>query len=130
MQRRITVTGPVAVDEAWERYADLRLWSRWAPQIVGVEAGSHRLQAGLTGLVRGPAGIAVRFRVEEVEPAARTWRWTAGLLGVRVRMRHDLTADGSGTTAGLDLDGPAVVALAYPPVAALALRRLVARDLS
>lgn len=129
MRRRVTASGPADIDMAWERYADLRLWPRWAPQIVGVEAASERLAAGVTGIVRGPAGLLVPFEVEDVDAAARTWRWRASLLGISVVMRHDLVADRRGTTAGLDLDGPAVVALTYPPIAALALRRLVARDL-
>ena len=129
MRRRIEVTGEALLDDAWERYADVRLWSRWAPQIRSVEAGSHRLHVGLTGTVRGPLGVAVPFVVEEVDAAAHTWRWTATMLGLTVRMRHDLVSTDEGTRAGLDLDGPAPAEIAYPPIAAVALRRLVARDL-
>ena len=111
--RRVTTTGPAAVDVAWARYADLRLWPRWAPQIRAVEAPRRRLRAGLRGVVHAPLGLRVPFVVEEVDDDARTWRWTVRVAGTAVSMTHDLTATPRGTRAGLTVHGPAVVALAY-----------------
>ena len=80
--RRVTTTGPAAVDVAWARYADLRLWPRWAPQIRAVEAPRRRLRAGLRGVVHAPLGLRVPFVVEEVDDDARTWRWTVRVLSL------------------------------------------------
>lgn len=122
--RRVTTTGPAAVDVAWARYADLRLWPRWAPQIRAVEAPRRRLRAGLRGVVHAPLGLRVPFVVEEVDDDARTWRWTVRVAGTAVSMTHDLTATPRGTRAGLTVHGPAIVALAYRLPARVALRRL------
>ncbi len=126
MRRSISVDGDAAPDVVWERYASLRHWRLWAPQIRWVEPAGHRLAPELSGLVHGPAGLRVSFVVEEVDERARTWRWRVRQGPLQVTMEHGVfpTASG-GTTATLALDGPAVVALAYPVVAQLALRRLV-----
>lgn len=124
MRRRVSVTGPAHPDVAWGRYADLRQWPRWAPQIRGVRAPGRRLRAGLRGTVRAPFGLRVPFRVDEVDAAARTWSWTVTVLGMRVHMVHDLVPVRRGTRAGLTVQGPAVVALAYGLPARVALRSL------
>lgn len=125
MRRALSVTGPVDVETAWDRYLFPHRWPDWAPQIRSVDVDEERLRPGLTGVVHGPPGVAVRFRVDAVDPAIHTWAWTVTALGVNVRMRHDLTASADGTVAGLTVDGPALIALTYPPLAALALRRLL-----
>lgn len=124
MRRRITVTGPVDVATAWERYAELRRWADWAPQVRGVEATGQRLVPGLRGRVRAPLGVRVPFVVDRVDEAARGWRWTVSVLGLAVTLTHDLTATPGGTRAGLTIEAPAPFALTYGLPARVALRRL------
>lgn len=124
MRRRITVSGPVDVATAWARYAELRRWSDWAPQVRDVEATGRRLTAGLTGRVRAPLGLAIPFVVDEVDEAAHRWRWTVSVLGLTMALAHDLTATPGGTRAGLTIEAPAPLALTYGLPARVALRRL------
>ena len=129
MRRQLAIPGPVAPAVAWQRYAVPAVWSSWAPFITGVDADGPRLVAGLTGVVRGPAGIRAGFRVDEVDEAARSWWWTVRSGALTLRLGHEvLTRPAGGTVATLTLDGPAPVVLAYLGPAALALRRLVATD--
>lgn len=110
---------PAAV--VWERYALIGLWPGWAPQITGVEASAPRLAPGVTGVVRGPLGVRVRFTVTHVDEAARTWAWRARLGPLRLALRHGVDPDGG---TWLTVRGPAPVVLAYLPVAHVALRCL------
>ena len=119
-------TGPVQPAEAWERYAVPARWPEWAPQITGVETTVGRLVAGATGRVRAPLGIAVPFRVEDVDEAARRWTWQVHVGPVRLRLLHWVQpAPDGGATTGLRITGPAPVVLGYVPGALLAIRRLV-----
>lgn len=129
MRRRIEVSGPVDVASAWERYEVLENWPRWSPQIRAVDADEPRLTPGMHGIVRGPVGIAVPFRIESVDAETHSWTWRVALAGMSATLHHDLTAEGSGTRAGLTIEGPAAVALTYGPGARLALHRLCARTL-
>lgn len=125
MRRRVTATGPADVRTAWERYVVPARWPGWAPQIRSVDIDENRLRPGLTGVVHGPLGVAVPFRIDAVDAAGHTWAWTVTVLGARVRMRHDLSAPESETLAGLTVDGPAPIVATYPLVARIALRRLL-----
>ncbi len=117
--------GPAPLARAWERYAVPRLWASWAPQIRGVTCvGGDRLTPGLAGVVHAIAWVNVPFEVTAV--GAHDWSWTVRVLGVRLHMRHTLEAVGDRTRAGLVIEGPPPVVLAYAPVARLALRRLLA----
>ena len=127
MRRRVSVSGPLDLQSAWERYLLPQRWPSWAPQIRSVDVAEELLRPRLTGVVRGPLGLAVRFRVDEVDPETHTWAWTVMARGVRVHMRHDLTRTPGATVAGLTVDGPALIALAYPPCAVLPLHRLLRR---
>jgi hypothetical protein len=125
VRRTIRVAGPLAPDDAWERYADVSLWSSWAPPIRRVEASGKRLAPGLTGLVHGPA-VRVAFVVESVDAAARTWTWRVALGPLRLMLDHAVqAAPGGGSVAALTVTGPAPIALAYSQVARIALHRLV-----
>lgn len=127
MRRQLAVVGAVAPAVAWERYAVLANWPSWAPLITGVEAGGPALVPGLTGIVRGPAGLRVVFEVDAVDAAARTWAWTVRSGPVTLRLGHEVLArPGGGTVATLDLEGPLPVVLGYVLPATAALRRLVA----
>jgi hypothetical protein len=119
-------TGAVGPDEAWERYAVPARWSRWAPQITGVELPVPRLAAGVRGRVRGPLGVTLPFVVDTVDEAARRWSWTVSLGPVRLHLLHWVTEgpDG-GSTTGLRVSGPAPLVVGYAPLAQLAIGRLV-----
>ena len=119
-------TGPVDPAEAWERYAVPARWPEWAPQITGVDLSADRLVAGVAGRVRGPVGLAVPFRVEEVDEAARRWLWRVQVGPVGLRLLHWVQpAPDGGATTGLRITGPAPVVLGYAPLALWAIRRLV-----
>ncbi len=100
-----------------------------------VGAGAQRLAPGLTGTVLGPVGVRVRFRVDEVDAAARRWSWTVRPAGplraltldrVRLRLVHGVVArPGGGSITTLDVHGPLPVVASYAPLALVALRRLV-----
>ena len=101
VQTTLRATGPLPADQAWERYADLDRWPRWAPQISGVAVsgpGPRRLRPGLEGTVRAAGFVHVPFEVLAVDEQARTWLRTTG---------------------------PALVVLPYSPVAFIALHALL-----
>ncbi len=119
-------TGPLPPDEVWERYAEPARWPTWAPQITDVQVPVARLAAGVTGRVRGPAGVTLPFVVESVDEAARRWAWTVDAGPVRLHLLH-WVSDGpdGGSTTGLRTTGPLPVVAAYAPLAQLAIGRLV-----
>ncbi len=122
----LVVHGRADPDEVWERYAVPGRWHEWSPQIGHVECSHDRIVRGATGTVHGPAGLRVDFTVDDVDERARTWTWTVHVGPVRLRLDHALEArPGGGTTTRLVTHGPLPVALAYTPVAGLALTRLV-----
>lgn len=125
----LNATGPAAVEEAWERYADLDRWPHWAPQISGVDAPSRRLEPGLCGTVRAAGVVHVGFEVLDVDETARTWSWRVRLGPVRLHLEHGVEtsdpADRHPTRTWLRTTGPAVVVLPYAPLALLALHSLL-----
>ena len=132
MEVSTSATGPLPVDEAWERYADPTRWPTWAPHLrrVDLDPGPSRLRAGLHGTVRGALGLAADFQVTAVDESDRSWSWTvrpvlAVALPFRIDLHHTLEATDAGTVAGLRLLGPAPVVLTYRPLAQWALQRLV-----
>jgi hypothetical protein len=131
----LRAAGPAEADEVWDRYARPSRWPGWAPQIRtvlldGVPAtAASAISAGLTGQVRGPAGLRVGFRITEVqaEPDAggcRRWSWSVRLGPLRLRMHHLVRAVPGGTETELVIDGPPVAA-GYLLPAQVALGRLV-----
>jgi polyketide cyclase/dehydrase/lipid transport protein len=117
----VSARGPVTPDEAWERYADLDRWPRWAPQITGVDAELRRLEPGLTGVVRAAGLVHVPFEVLAVDEAARTWSWRVRVGPARLVLHHGMEPDGAGTRSWLVTEGPALVVAPYTPVAFVAL---------
>ena len=129
---RLSASGPVEPSVAWERYADPAAWSTWAPQIRRVRVNAERISAGLTGTVHGPVGSAVAFVIDHVDEHTRSWSWTVRPLlppvpFVRLHLRHEIRAEGTGTRTMLAVTGPLPVLLPYLPVARYALSRLVRR---
>ena len=112
-----------------------------SPQVTEtwVDTDGDVLTPGLAGTVRGPLGVAVPFRVLDVEPdgAVRRWTWRVSVGPVSLLLEHaviplDAAASGTGpdvrrTATTLLIDGPAPLVLGYAPLAQLALVRLVRR---
>lgn len=128
MQTSISVTGPAPPATAWERYADLDQWPRWAPQITGVVAPVSRLTAGLRGTVRAAWLLPVPFVVLAVDTAARTWSWRVQLGPLTLHLEHGIEPEASGSRAWLRTSGPALVVGPYTPLAFLALQNLVSHS--
>lgn len=123
----VTASGPVSVDEAWERYASPARWSSWAPQIRAVTYGPSRLEKGAAGIVHGPLCLRVHFTVLEV--ARPSWVWRVRVGPVSLTLHHDLSPISAqdahvGCVASVTIEGPRPVLAAYGPVARIALRRL------
>jgi hypothetical protein len=122
----LSATGPLPAAEAWERYALPRRWPEWSPQISRVELPEERIAPGLQGRLHAPGGFTLRFTIDAVDEAARTWSWTVRVALLRLRLDHWVEeGPGGGSTAGLRTDGPGPVIAAYAPVAQIALDRLV-----
>lgn len=127
----LRVEGPAAPDLVWERYARFDQWPTWSPQVRRVDVDVAVLAPGVEGVVHGPLGVAVAFRIIEVDVGARTWSWTVhpvrpALPGIDLVLDHAVRAEpDGGSSSTLDLSGPLPIVLAYGPVALLALRRLV-----
>ncbi len=123
--RRVEVTGPARPATAWERYADLTLWPTWAPQIRSVDADGPRLGLGRSGSVHVVGGLRVPFVVTAVDERRLTWSWIARLGPVSLTLHHDLRGHPDGTTAGLVLEGPSLLVVAYGPLTRAPLARLL-----
>lgn len=123
--RRLEARGPAAPDEVWDRYATLARWPEWSPQISRVIAGAERLALGVRGTVQLAGALPVLFTVTSCRPRDRTWSWQVRLGPVTLDLDHAVYAAGSGTRATLTLTGPALVLIAYAPLARTALRSLV-----
>jgi len=123
--RRLEARGPAPVDQAWRRYTEIPLWSTWAPQISRVQASSNQLASGVDGTVYVLGLLPIPFTVTSVCAEARNWSWLVRIGPVELHLRHAVEADGAGSRTTLDIEGPAVVVIAYAPVARFALGRLV-----
>ena len=125
MEASTRASGPAAAETVWERYAQPSRWPGWAPQIRDVETRAARIAPGVTGTVRGPLGLPVRFTITAVDEAERRWAWDARVGPVRLHLLHGVDPDGTGTRTWLTARGPALVLMAYLPLARFALQRLV-----
>ncbi len=126
----LRVCGPIDPTTAWQRYAEPRLWSTWAPHIRGVDYALDRLHTGTSGAVIGPLGLRLPFTIDAIDEENRTWSWTVQLRTrghalVTVDLDHGVEAGGTGTATWLRLRGAWPVILAYAPVSRWALRYLV-----
>src|SRR4051794_22696099 len=109
----VRASGPRAVDDVWERYAHPDQWVSWAPQIRSVSASADRLDAGVTGQVRGPLGLSVDFVVESWDDEDHIWSWTARRGPVRLRLEHRVSAGtAGGANTYLRVHGPLPVVVA------------------
>ena len=121
--------GSASPATAWERYADPRLWSTWAPHLAGVDLEAEsapRLAAGLRGRVAPVVGPRLPFEVLSVDPDAMTWAWRVHLGPVVLHLVHDVRPHGTGSATGLVMRGPLALVAGYAPLARWAIGRLVA----
>jgi len=127
MQLRLAASGLAIPEQVWARYVHPSRWPQWSPQIRRAELddGTDRLTASSTGRVVGPLGLPVSFTVTDLNEADRHWSWQAGVGPIRVGLSHRVVAAATGTRTELELTGPAVVLIAYAPLAQFALQRLV-----
>lgn len=123
----LTVCGPRPADDVWDRYVRPQRWPEWSPQIRSVDYRYELLRPRTGGVVRGPAGLRVPFRIIEVvdDGPVPMWSWSASAAGVTLHLRHTVEATSTGTRTGLTVRGFAPVAVLYGPVARWALHRLV-----
>ena len=129
MRATISASGDAEPAIVWSRYTNLKLWSTWSPQVQEVIAATPHLAAGLTGLVVGPLGLRIPFEVLTVDAEAMEWSWHVRFGVAHATLDHAVRpTPGGGSTADLVIDAPAYAVLGYRPVAALALRRLVALE--
>jgi len=129
MRRTVAVDGQDGVDEVRERYAVLSRWSSWAAPIRGVESSNGRLVAGMTGVVHGAPGVRVNFVVDTggtrwLTPGTGRCGWAS--CDWRSSTRSSRRA-AVGRRRRFLMDGLAAPVLLYPPIAKMALRRLVGR---
>ena len=125
MRTTITATGRTDPATVWRRYEQLALWSSWSPQVHEVIAARPSIAPGLNGLVVGPFGVRMPFEVLAVDAEAMEWSWHVRLGLVHATLDHVVRPAPGGCQAEVVIDGPAPVVVAYRPLAALALRRLV-----
>lgn len=124
----VGASGPATPEHVWQRYATPARWHEWSPQIAGVECHDpdDLVVAGLVGAVNGPLGVTVRFRVTEVNAAARRWTWHVRVGIVDLAMAHGVDPLLATARAWVAITGPLPLVAAYAPAARLALGRLVA----
>ncbi|QIM22518.1 hypothetical protein G7075_17575 [Phycicoccus sp. HDW14] len=122
---RLSATGPLPVEQAWARYTEPRRWSLWSPQIREVDYPGEVVTPGTSGRVSGIGGVVALFTVDAVDHEARTWAWSVRSGPLRLRLEHGVEASGEGSTAWVVVHALWPVAIAYAPVARLALGRLV-----
>ena len=91
-----------------------------------VEASADRLAFGVRGTVYAVGILPLAFSVTSCRPEDRTWSWQVRLGPVTLDLDHAVFPAGSGSRSTLSLAGPALVVMAYAPLARLALRRLCA----
>lgn len=125
MSLTLAASGEAAPHVVWDRYLFPSEWPSWAPHITSVEYPHRELSPGADGVVHGPVGVALDFRVLAVDRATRTWSWRVGVGRLGVRLDHTVHGVGPGTRTTLVVHAPRALALPYAPLASWALRRLV-----
>lgn len=126
---RLSASGPLPVDEVWDRYTQPVWWPWWAPHLRKVDYPGPVVRPGTTGRVTGVGGVVAVFRIDAVDEAARTWSWSVDAGPLRLSFEHgvDVAAPDSGqvSTAWLVVHAPWPVVLGYAPIARYSLGRLV-----
>lgn len=133
----VSASGTAAADRVWDLLSCPASWPAWAPHMRHV---SHRDGHQSPGRVHVGQrlhvaslvpGLGVHVEVTDVQPG-RSWTMQAQLPFGAVEARHTVAAEQATTEATVDLRwvGPRLVGVAlltaYRPVAAFAVRRLLA----
>lgn len=126
---RLSASGPLPVDEVWDRYTQPVWWPRWAPHLREVDYPGPVVRPGTTGRVTGVGGVVAVFRIDAVDEAARTWSWSVDAGPLRLSFEHGVEAaapeSGQVSTAWLVVHALWPVVLGYAPIARYSLGRLV-----
>jgi hypothetical protein len=122
---RLSAEGPLDPDAVWRRYTEPARWNTWAPHLSEVDYPHKRVRAGTTGRASGPGGVVALFRVESVDPDARTWSWSVRTGPLRLSFDHGVDEVGADSRAWVVIHAPWPVAIGYAPVARWALEKLV-----
>ena len=126
---RLAVSGPLPIEDVWERYTQPKWWTHWAPHIRKVDYPHEVVKPGTMGRVTGVGGVVAHFRIDAVDAATHAWAWSVQSGPIRVSFEHgvDVAAPGSGrqSTAWLVMHGLWPVILGYAPMARYSLSRLV-----
>lgn len=129
---RLSASGPLSVQQVWERYTRPTHWPVWAPHLRGIDYPEPVVTPGTTGRVRGVGGVVAHFRIDAVDEVARTWRWSVRSGPLRVSFDHGVEAASPGSgqvaTAWLVTNALWPVVLGYAPIARYSLGRLVTPD--
>ena len=127
LRHSMTVCGPRAADDVWDRYIRPQRWPEWSPQIRSVDYPAETLSPHTTGVVHGPATLRVSFGIQDVSENGpiRRWAWSVSTAGVHLELQHTVEAIKTGTRTTLTMHGFAPAVLLYLPAARFALYRLV-----
>jgi hypothetical protein len=127
LRHSMTVCGPRAADDVWDRYMRPRRWPEWSPQIRSVDYPAETLDPQTTGVVHGPAALRASFRILDVTATGpiRSWAWSVSAAGVELDLVHVVEATPAGTRTVLTMHGFAPAVLLYLPAARFALYTLV-----
>ena len=130
MRATITASGGADPAVAWARYENLEP----LVDVVAADPGGHRRDAphsrpASTAWSSGRSGCGCRSRCWPSTPEAMEWSWHVRLGPVHARLDHVVRHAPGGCTTEVVIDAPAFAVVGYRPLAALALRRLVRRDL-
>ena len=126
---RLSASGSLPADEAWQRYTRPARWTEWAPHLREIDYSEPVIRPGTSGRVTGVGGVVAEFQIDAVDEKARTWSWSvrSGPLGVSFDRGVNVAPSGLDqlSTAWLVARGLWPVVLGYAPIARYSLGRLV-----
>lgn len=128
MPLTVRAKGSAPPDVVWARYTEPEQWPTWAPHMKRAEYPYPRVTPGTFGRVYAYGGFSLPFSIDAVDEEARTWDWSVYLASQRIELKHGVVAHGSRTRVWASIGLPLPLALAYAPVAKLALHRLVSAN--
>lgn len=126
---RLAASGPLPIEDVWERYTQPEWWPQWAPHMRNVEYRHAIVTPGTTGRVEGVGGVVAHFYIDAVDTVAHTWAWSVRSGPIRVCFEHGVDVaprtSRRQSVAWLVMHGLWPVVLGYAPIARYSLRRLV-----
>jgi hypothetical protein len=107
--RQAGLQGRRALEEAWQRLAEVERWPEWAPHITSVTVSPPgELGPTSSGALQITRLGRNTFRMSVWEPPVR-WAWVGGLPGVGIYYDHRFESSGPGATRLewlVELNGP------------------------